>query len=187
MPSSKKQFWKQFLKSRKEIGSVTPSSRYLTKGIISKIDFNLAKVIVELGPGTGVFTHALLKNMTDDSRLIVVELNDEMFYILQKKIVDPRVLLIHGSATDLKKILHKEGIQEADVIVSSLPLSVMPEDISENILTSSAAVLAPKGRYIQFMYSLVLKKKLERHFSQMKKSYIFLNLPPAFIFDCRKK
>jgi phospholipid N-methyltransferase len=187
MPNSKKKFWRQFLKSRKEIGSVTPSSRFLTKGIIEKIDFSVANVIVELGPGTGVFTFEILQKMSPNCRLIVVELNDEMFDILQKKVVDPRVSLVHGSATDLFEILGAHGIQEADVIVSSLPLSVMPEQIAENILKSSAEVLALNGRYIQFMYSLVLKKKLEYYFSSLKQSYVFLNLPPAFIFDCRKR
>jgi len=187
MPNSKKKFWQQFLKSRKEIGSVTPSSRFLAKGIIDKIDFSIANVIVELGPGTGVFTFEILQKMSPDSRLIVVELNDEMFELLQKKIVDPRVLLVHGSATDLDSIFRKFGIQQADVIVSSLPLSVMPEAIAEDILKSSASVLALNGRYIQFMYTLVLKKKLERYFSNLKQSYVFLNLPPAFIFDCRKR
>lgn len=187
MPNSKKKFWQQFLKSRKEIGSVTPSSKFLTKGIMSKIDFSLARVIVELGPGTGVFTFEILQKMSQDCRLIVVELNDEMFQILQHKITDPRVILIHGSATDLDKILGQNDIQHADVIVSSLPLSVMPDDIAENILKSSAAVLALNGRYIQFMYTLVFKKKLGCYFSDLKQSYVFFNLPPAFIFDCRKR
>jgi phospholipid N-methyltransferase len=186
MPNSKNKFWKQFLKSRKEIGSVTPSSRFLTEGIIKKIDFNKANVIVELGPGTGVFTFEILKKMSPDSKLIVVELNDEMFAILKKKITDPRAILVHGSASDLNSILQKFNIQHADVIVSSLPLSVMPEQVTEDILKSSAEVLGTNGRYIQFMYTLVLKKKLAQYFSKMKQSYVFLNFPPAFIFECRK-
>lgn len=187
MPNSKKKFWQQFLKSRKEIGSVTPSSKYLTKGMVDKIDFNKAKVIVELGPGTGVFTSEILKKMSADCRLIVVELNDAMFKLLEENFVDPRVILVHGSATDIKQILASNGLEKADVIVSSLPLSVMPEEISESILKESASALVQDGRYIQFMYTLVLKKKLIKHFAGLKQSYIFLNFPPAFIFDCRKK
>lgn len=186
MPNSKKRFWKQFVKSRKEIGSVTPSSRFLTKGIVDKIDFANAKVIVELGPGTGVFTFEILKRMTNDCKLILVELNNEMFDLLDKKINDSRVILVHGSANDLEQILQNHHIGQPDAIISSLPLSVMPEQIAENIIKTSSSVLAHNGRYIQFMYSLVLKKKLSQYFSKLNQSYIFLNFPPAFIFECRK-
>ena len=75
MPDSKRKFWKQFLKSRREIGSVTPSSRYLTRGIVDKIDFANAQVIVELGPGTGVFTRTILNRMSATCKLVVIELN----------------------------------------------------------------------------------------------------------------
>jgi phospholipid N-methyltransferase len=186
MPNSKHKFWRQFLKSRKEIGSITPSSRFLTKGIIDKIDFKNAKVIVELGPGTGVFTFEILKKMSADCTLVVVELNDAMFALLQTKVHDSRVHLVHGSATDIKEIINSFGHKEADVVVSSLPLSVMPEEIAENILRSSHAILTQKGRYIQFMYTLVLKKKMRKYFSKLSQSYVLFNFPPAFIFDCRK-
>ncbi len=153
---------------------------------MDKIDFREARVILELGPGTGVFTVEIIKRMRQDCLLIVVELNKEMFQLLQQKFHDPRVVLIHGSATDIQEILTKQGHEKADVIVSSLPLSVMPEQIADAILSASEQVLSNNGRYVQFMYSLLLKKKLKKHFSGLKQSYVFLNFPPAFIFDCRK-
>lgn len=186
MPSSKKKFWRQFVKSRKEIGSITPSSRFLTRGIMNKIDFVHAGVIVELGPGTGVFTVEILKRMTHNCKLIVVELNAEMYNELKKKINDPRVVLVHGSANDLSNILASNGLTHVDYIVSGLPLSVMPQEIAENIIKTSSDVLSQNGRYIQFMYTLLFKKKMLRHFSSLTQSYIFLNFPPAFIFECQK-
>jgi phospholipid N-methyltransferase len=186
MADSKKRFWKQFIKSRKEIGAVTPSSRYLTKVILDKIDFAKAKVIVELGPGTGVFTFEILKRMNRECKLILVELNNEMFDLLSRKINDSRVVLVHGSANDLEKILKNYHVGQPDVIISSLPLSVMPERIAENIIKISSAVLAQNGRYIQFMYSLAFKKKLSQYFSKLNQSFVFLNFPPAFIFECIK-
>lgn len=186
MPNSKRKFWQQFLKSRKEIGSVTPSSRFLTKRMMSKIDFSEAKVILELGPGTGVFTSEIINRMRPDCQLIVVELNKPMFDLLEQKFRDPRVSLVHGSATDIQKILETHGHNKVDVVVSSLPLSVMPDNISEEILKASSFALKPKGKYVQFMYSLLLKKKLNRHFPGLKQSYVLLNLPPAFVFDCKK-
>lgn len=185
MPDSKRKFWKQFLKSRREIGSVTPSSRYLTKGIVDKIDFENAKVIVELGPGTGVFTRAMLKKMSADCKLIVIELNTEMFQLLQKSISDPRVILVEASATEMKNILLQNGFENADYIISSLPLTVMPEQVANTILSDSKLLLSSKGKYLQFMYSLMLKTKLEAYFSQVEKTFVLFNFPPAFVFECQ--
>lgn len=185
MPDSKRKFWKQFLKSRREIGSVTPSSRYLTKGIVDKIDFENAKVIVELGPGTGVFTQAMLNKMSADCKLIVIELNTEMFQLLQKSISDPRVILVEASATEMKNILLQNGFENADYIISSLPLTVMPEQVANTILSDSKLLLSSKGKYLQFMYSLMLKTKLEAYFSQVEKTFVLFNFPPAFVFECQ--
>jgi phospholipid N-methyltransferase len=184
MPDSKRKFWKQFLKSRREIGSVTPSSRHLTKGIIDKIDFSADRIIVELGPGTGVFTQSMLDKMSPNSRLVVIELNDEMFQLLGKKIHDDRVILVHGSATMMKDILSNHGLNHVDYIVSSLPLSVMPPEIANQIFQDSKTLLSSHGKYIQFMYSLVLKAKLQEYFHSVSKSFVLFNFPPAFVFEC---
>ncbi len=185
MPDSKRKFWKQFLKSRREIGSVTPSSRYLTKGIVDKIDFENAQVIVELGPGTGVFTNAILSQMSASCKLVVIELNTEMFQLLKKKISDPRVILVEASATEMKNILAQNGLEKVDFIISSLPLTVMPEQVANTILSDSKSLLSSKGKYLQFMYSLMLKTKLEDYFSHVEKTFVHFNFPPAFVFECQ--
>ena len=184
MPDSKRKFWKQFLKSRREIGSVTPSSSYLTRGIVDKIDFENAKVIVELGPVTGVFTRTILNKMSATCKLVVIELNSEMFQLLKNNFDDPRMILVEASATEMKNILMQHGLEKVDFIISSLPLTVMPEPVSNAILTESKALLSAHGKYLQFMYSLVLKAKLERYFKQVNQSFVLFNLPPAFVFEC---
>jgi phosphatidylethanolamine/phosphatidyl-N-methylethanolamine N-methyltransferase len=184
MPDSKRKFWKQFLKSRREIGSVTPSSRHLTKGIVDKLDFSSDRVVIELGPGTGVFTQAILDKLSPNSKLIVIELNDEMFNLLESKINDERMLLIHGSAAEMQQILVQNNIQKVDYVVSSLPLSVMPDEVANQIFSTSVSMLGKHGKFIQFMYSLVLKEKLEKYFDQVNTSFVLLNFPPAFVFEC---
>lgn len=184
MPDSKRKFWKQFLKSRREIGSVTPSSRYLTKGVVDKIDFEHAQVIVELGPGTGVFTRAILNKMSPTCKLVVIELNSEMFELLNKNFNDPRMILVEASASEMKNILMQHGIEKVDFIISSLPLTVMSEQVSNAILTESKTLLSAHGKYLQFMYSLVLKAKLEGYFKQVDQTLVLFNFPPAFVFEC---
>jgi len=185
MPNSNKKFYKQFLKSRREIGSVTPSSRFLTKAIIKKIDFPRAKTIIELGPGTGVFTEQIIKKMSENCRLLVLELNEEMFKLLQAKITDPRVILVQGSASDILSIAQENNFSDADYIISSLPLTVMPESVTHRILASSQTILSVNGKYIQFMYTGVMKQRLKKYFSNIHQSFVFLNFPPAFIFECK--
>jgi phospholipid N-methyltransferase len=185
MPNSKRKFWKQFLKSRREIGSVTPSSRYLTRSIVDKIDFSTDIVVIELGPGTGVFTQAILSKLSPNSRLFVIELNNEMFDLLEKKFHDPRLILYHGSATDMPKLLSDHGVHKADYIVSSLPLSVMPDEISHQIFLESKNLLGNHGKFIQFMYTLVLKAKLEKYYNQVAQNFVLFNFPPAFVFECQ--
>ena len=81
--TEKKTFLKQFLKEKKMVGSIRPSSRFLTEKMLENVDFNSAKVIVELGPGTGVFTKKIIEKMAEDAVLLVFELNDNFFNLLK--------------------------------------------------------------------------------------------------------
>ena len=78
-------FLKTYFKERKQVGALAPSSRFLVKKMCDKIDFETAKNIVELGPGTGVFTTELLKRASKDCRIFVIELNEEFYNFLSKK------------------------------------------------------------------------------------------------------
>ena len=73
---SRRSFLREFFKANRMVGSVLPSSRFLSGKMLAPIDFSKSKVVVELGPGTGVFTKALLKAMPQDSQLLVIELNE---------------------------------------------------------------------------------------------------------------
>ena len=95
---TKRSFIKQYLKDKKMVGAVSPSSKSLGKKMLSNIDFSKDKLIVELGPGTGVFTDLIINKMADDARLLVFELNDNFYNSLSSRINDPRVKIIHDSA-----------------------------------------------------------------------------------------
>ena len=79
----KGQFLKTFFKERKQVGALAPSSKFLVKKMCDKIDFNNARYIVELGPGTGVFTEELLKRAHPDCRIVVIELNEKFYEFLK--------------------------------------------------------------------------------------------------------
>lgn len=184
--SSKRDFFKAFFKERKMTGSVVPSSRFLTKKMLESINFKDVNCIVELGPGTGVFTRELLRKMPKTSKLIVVELNETFLENLKNSISDERAVFIHDSAEKMEQFLQENGVEQADYIVSSLPLSTIPSEIRDDILLSTHKSLRPGGEFIQFQYSLHQRKNLKRIYSKVDIGYTLLNFPPAFVYRCVK-
>ncbi|GAA0875458.1 rRNA adenine N-6-methyltransferase family protein [Wandonia haliotis] len=183
---SKKDFFKAFFTSRKVTGSVVPSSRFLTGKMLETVDFGSARCIVELGPGTGVFTKEILKRMQPDAKLLVVELNDTFVDNLKQLIDDPRVVIIHGSAENIGEYIREQGFERADFIISSLPLTTIPQEIRQSILKKAYEFLKEGGQFIQFQYSMHQRKNLKQLYRKLELAYTPLNFPPAFVYRCTK-
>lgn len=166
------------------VGAVAPSTRFLGEAMLENIDFDNTKIIVELGPGNGVFTDIIVQRMAPDAKLLVFELNEEFYNSLNEKYNDPRVQVIHDSAEFISKYL-EEG-QKADCIISSLPLMVFPEMLRLRVISASQNALKKGGKYVQFQYSLQSKKLLERAFKNVSVRFTIKNFPPAFVYTCSK-
>ena len=178
----KRTFLHTFISERKQVGAVAPSSMFLVRSMCNKIDFSGAKTIVELGPGTGVFTSELLKRASDDCTIILFELNPTFLRLLNEKFDDPRLIVLDRSAEDILDVLAEKGISEVDAILSSLPLTVIPEKIRMRIVSRAHEALKTEGMYVQYQYSLSAKKLLERKFGKLKMGFVPLNIPPAFVY-----
>ncbi|CAM1369986.1 Phospholipid N-methyltransferase [Tenacibaculum sediminilitoris] len=180
-------FFKEAVKNYKTSGTVVPSSRYLAAKMLKEIDFKTAEVIVELGPGNGAITQHILKKIKPKAVLICFEINDA-FYKELKKIKHPQLIVLKDSAEAIKSQIEKLGYTKADYIVSSLPLTIIPKEISHSILVKSYNFLSYKGAFIQYQYSLTYYKKLKEVFGDaINLSFEPLNFPPAFIYKCVKK
>lgn len=182
--AKKRNFIKQFIKDKKMIGAVSPSSKSLAKKMVSNIDFSRDKLIVELGPGTGVFTDLIIDKMAKDARLLVFELNDNFYHSLSSRIDDPRVQIIHDSAEFIHKYIGES--EKLDVVISSLPLMIFSESLRQAVVNESYACLKKNGKYIQFQYSLQSKKLLEEKYKNVNIQFTIKNLPPAFVYNCIK-
>lgn len=167
------------------VGALSPSSRFLGEKMLENVDFKEIKQIVELGPGTGVFTDLIIDRMSPDCELLVFELNDEFYKNLNYRIKDHRVKLIHDSAEHIQNYMTNG--QQPDVILSSLPLMMFPDSLRQGILKNAYACLKEKGSYIQFQYSLQSKKNLEKIYGKVKVKFTLKNFPPAFIYTCIKE
>ncbi len=181
---SKKKFFSEFLKPGTKIGSVTPSSKFLVKKMIEPIDFTNLKCIVEFGPGTGTITQELLNKMPKDAVLLVFEINEEFCEKLKKEIQDPRMKIITDTAENLENYLSEYTIDKVDYIVSSLPFTMIPNGVVQNILRIIKKVLCPAGAFIQYQYSLNLYRRLRNTFKNVDLNFTPMNFPPAFVFTC---
>ena len=184
--SNKFNFFKEAVKNYKTSGTIMPSSKHLAKKMLTDIDFSKAKVIVELGPGDGAITKAILKKIQPNTILICFEINDAFYNELQK-IKHPQLIILKTSAEQITTEINKLGYTKANHIISSLPLTIIPKEVSHTILQESFHALDIDGLFIQYQYSLTYYKKLKHVFGKnIKLSFEPLNFPPAFIYNCVK-
>jgi phospholipid N-methyltransferase len=176
------------------VASVTPTSRFGVEKVLEKIDFQKNKVILEYGPGTGNFTEPLLKNMTENSKLIAIEKNSDFCRVLQRSIQDPRLVLFEDSAEnvlDILKSCNGAGDLKADCIISGIPFSLLPKKRKMAILKNTHAALKKGGKFLAyqafFQFPDILKIPLEELFGDVQAQYYMFSLPPLLILEAVKK
>ena len=175
-------FLKEAIKDLRSTGSIVRSSPELIKKMVQPIHFDEVNLIVELGAGQGCITKALADSLVNDTRLLAFELNDQFLkelYLLENE----KVEIINGDALNLLTYVKKESV---DVVISSLPLANFPDILKMDILQQCYDSLKTNGLFIQFQYSLIDFKLLKKRFSSVERKFTPLNIPPAFIYLCRK-
>jgi len=176
------------------VASVTPTSRFGVEKVLEKIDFQKNKLILEYGPGTGNFTEPLLKNMTENSKLIAIEKNSDFCRVLQRSIQDPRLVLFEDSAEnvlDILKSCNGAGDLKADCIISGIPFSLLSKKRKMAILKNTHAALKKGGKFLAyqafFQFPDILKIPLEELFGDVQAQYYMFSLPPLLILEAVKK
>ena len=182
-----KAFIKEFWKDKKMIGSMVPSSKYLAAKMLDHIPFKNTKLIIELGPGTGIFTEKIIQKLDVTTQLIVLELNSEFYQELKAKICHTNVHIKEASADKIGEIMLELGFEKADIIISSLPLANFSAKLRNSILEVVKESLNENGSFIQFQYSLNAYKNLKQLFPVVKLNFTALNFPPAFVYTCSKR
>lgn len=179
-------FARNFLKHPKMLGSVIPSSRYLIQHLITEIDFEHARCIVEYGPGVGNITQQLLTRMHPECRLIAIEMNRDFVSFLEDEIDDPRLHVMHGSAADVAKAIRRLKLDHVDYVVSGIPYSTMPISLRTRILGETRRVLHPNGAFLVYQFSNAVLPDLEANFSRVHQEFEPRNILPARLFYCRR-
>lgn len=175
-------FIKEFIKEPKFIGAIAPSGKELSNKMIEDIDFKSCDCIVEYGPGTGVFTEKIMARKREDTVFLVFETNYEFYKSLNDTYGHKKnVKIINDSAENIKFYLEELNIESIDYIVSGLPFTSLPKEVSKAILKASIEVLKDKGYLITFQYSLAKKKFFNEYFNDMRIKRSLINLPPAYV------
>ena len=145
-------FFRGFLNRPKEMGSIIPSSRFMEKRIVKTANLAGAKLAIELGPGTGGTTKALLRGMDPAAKLLVIEINSDFVDLLRITIRDPRLIVHHGSAADIPEALQQHNLKKPDVILSGIPFSTMDKKLGLEILRSVHDNLPQGGSFVAYQF-----------------------------------
>ena len=183
---NKNLFLKAFFKNPRQVGALNQTSNFVAKEIMSSIDFEKARCLVELGAGMGNITKKITKKMHPECILFCFEIDPNLAKHLAKNIQDQRVKIISDSAENIGKYLRQSKIEKVDYVISTVPLTTLPYRKMKEILKLSFQYLRSGGKYIQVQYSLLGRRYLRMLFPKMGINFVFLNFPPAFIYICIK-
>ena len=144
-------FFREFLRHPDQVGSVVPSSRFLERRLVEIAAVGKALLVVELGPGTGGTTAAILRALPSGGRLLAIEINPQ-FAARLRAVGDPRLIVHAGSAVDLSDALSCCGLSDPDVVLSGIPFSTMSATVGRRILLGAWRALAPGGRFVAYQF-----------------------------------
>lgn len=183
-----KRYWTTVLAYSKNVattGALFETSKMVVKEMTHLVTPHQAQVIIELGAGHGNITEVILQKMHPDSILLAFELHSEFCDELKARISDRRLHVVNDSADKIKSYLAKHQQQHADLVISALPLVVIPNEVVDSILQQAKDVLQNKGHFLQVSYSLIIQKKLKSFFGKVNKKMVLLNAPPAVVYTCQ--
>jgi phosphatidylethanolamine/phosphatidyl-N-methylethanolamine N-methyltransferase len=173
-------FLREWLANPQRTGSVAPSSPKLAAAMARWLPKNPESYVLELGPGTGAVTDALLKRGLREDRLVAIEHNENLAKLLQKKF--PRAHIIAGDAWQLDKLLAANSIpiESVGAVISSLPLLNFPKEEAAALAAKIRNILEPRGRWVQYSYQIVKdRSRGGDDFRLVASQLVWLNLPPA--------
>jgi phosphatidylethanolamine/phosphatidyl-N-methylethanolamine N-methyltransferase len=173
-------FLREWLANPQRTGSVAPSSPQLAAAMARWLPANPESFVLELGPGTGPVTDALIKRGLREEKLIAIEHNPKMAALLREKY--PRARIITGDAWQLDDLLRglREPVESVGAVISSLPLLNFSEAQAGALAQKIRAVLEPDGNWVQFTYRIhKLRPRGASSFRLRASKIVWFNLPPA--------
>jgi phosphatidylethanolamine/phosphatidyl-N-methylethanolamine N-methyltransferase len=178
------QFIRSWIEKPLRTGAVMPSSKALARTMARYVDREANGPVIELGPGTGPVTEALVARGIDPARLVLVEFNPDFCRLLRRRY--PAATVVQGDAYRLRRLLAGIVREPAAAVVSGLPLVTKPLRTRLRLISDALALMAPDAPFVQFTYAMV--PPIPRELSGIKaeaSELIWLNVPPARVWVYR--
>ena len=182
-------FVRQFVFHPGQTGAIAPSSDGLAELITDTAGLAEASVIIEWGPGTGVFTEKIIEKKRKDAVFFALEMNPDFVSATRTRCRE--VQIFQDSAVNTRRYLEQHGRTQCDCVICGLPWASFPESLQDTLLETLVAILCPGGRFLTFAYlqGLLLpagqrfRRKLRSRFSHVTTTRtVWRNLPPAFVY-----
>ncbi|MCP1186588.1 class I SAM-dependent methyltransferase [Paenibacillus sp. 1781tsa1] len=177
-------FLQGFLRNPKRVGSLLPSSKFLSRKIVQSVRWNEVRTIAELGPGTGAVTCVMRAHLPQSATVFLFERDPKMRNNLKKTYPE---FMFHSNASYLLKRINQEHIHQLDSIICGLPFFNFSREMRQNILSQIHTALRHGGTLVLYQYSLHMKKQLAELFEIEKIQFEPFSFPPVFVYVCRKK
>ena len=178
-------FLRSWIEKPLHMGAVMPSGKVLARTMAQYVDVNSSAPVVELGPGTGAITNALIEHGVDQKRLVLVEYNPGFCALLRDRY--PHAKVVQGDAYALRDSLWNVLNVPASAVVSGLPLVTKPMLTRLKLIRDAFLALAPGAPFVQFTYSVAppIPKSLPGVSTEASER-IWMNLPPARVWVYRR-
>lgn len=179
-------FFTAFVRDRKTIGAVAPTSRGVARRMARLGRIRNARNVAEFGPGTGAITGSLLEALPADGRLWGYEVYEPFVEQLREDFDDPRMTVLSESAENVTRLRESGAPDGLDAIVSSIPFSLIGREQTAHILEQANAALRPGGLFVALQYHPRFLAPLMREaFPAMKREVYPWNIPPALLLTAR--
>ena len=186
-------FLGKFLRSPRNVGSVSPSSRALAREMARAVPVDPHAIVVELGPGTGALTRQVIDVLAPGERFLAIDIDPEFCADLRKRWPDIDVEC--GSAADMQAMLASRRWSGVHHVLSGLPFASLPAAVSRSILAAVAESLVPGGTFTTFQYvhayatppAVKFRKQMAADFGPVvARQKVIRNLPPAYVMTWKK-
>jgi phospholipid N-methyltransferase len=180
-------FMGKFFRHGLKIASFWPSSVAMSCATIGKIDWDKAKVIVELGAGTGPITEQIVRRLQPHTTLIAIERETDFVKVLQRRFSEHKnVEIVEADVRHLDALFDARGIRHVDAFISGLPTPTLPRAVRDAMLATVSRYLVKNGVFsniteVPFYYW----KFYRRIFEDVSFELVVRNMPPGGVYHCR--
>jgi phospholipid N-methyltransferase len=164
------------------VGSGFPATGRMVRHVLAPLDWSRIGIAVEYGPGSGRFTFEMLRCLRSEARLVAIETGAAFVEKLRSMCDDPRLIVIEGSATDVRRHLDDHGLGMADCILSGLPFSTLEPQEAEAIMRETAGALAAAGLFAAYQMRTAIRPLIDRHFARVRHGHEWWNIPPCHLY-----